>query len=91
MQARCAPQVTFPSKAEDFKYPASAKHGCENPLYSVASQDIGKEPPQAHQIAPRYFPKNCAYTKTCRERGRPKPSFRPVSRPQRLLEVGTAF
>jgi hypothetical protein len=63
LSAHCLP-VSFPVKAENIRYPASTKRGADNPLYSVASQVIGKEPPQAHQLAERYFPKNCDYTKT---------------------------
>jgi hypothetical protein len=63
LSAHCLP-VTFPIKADKVRYPASTKRGADNPLYFVSSQVIGKEPPQQHQLAERYFPKNCDYTKT---------------------------
>jgi hypothetical protein len=63
LSAHCLP-VTFPIKAEKVRYPASTKRGADNPLYFVSSMVIGKEPPQQHQLAERYFPKNCDYTKT---------------------------
>merc|ERR1719456_403212 len=56
--------VKFPSVAKDFKYPESGKHGAENPLYYTTATLIGLEPPKQHQLAERYFPKNCEFAKS---------------------------
>jgi len=56
--------VKFPSVAKDFKYPKSGKRGAENPLFWTTATLIGLEPPKQHQIAERYFPKNCEFAKS---------------------------
>jgi len=56
--------VKFPSVAKDFKYPKSGKRGGDNPLYWTTATLIGLEPPKQHQIAERYFPKNCEFAKS---------------------------
>lgn len=53
--------VKFPVRAERMEYPAIAKRGADNPLYSTSSRAVGNKP-MAHQIAEYYFPKNNDFT-----------------------------
>uniref|UniRef100_A0A0G4F374 Uncharacterized protein n=1 Tax=Chromera velia CCMP2878 TaxID=1169474 RepID=A0A0G4F374_9ALVE len=55
-------QRKFPVTSEDLVYPEASRMGATNPLYALASQDIGNEPPKAHQMPGRYFPRSTKFS-----------------------------